>query len=303
MDSVLAMIRQSSSESPAKTLKGTTSGSSMRFSIRSMFCLASINTYLEKKADVDRLTKLVIKPPAIDGSSEAHWKNLSEELHKISLDESISSRLLARALSNLPTILANVDIFTHVAAKIFSSQREGDQFGTLMAGSWSLGSDAIATEEQAAALINSYNWTEHVEDNDQDDASRALEVLMGAKIRMGNFGDLTVYELIREMSPSYRVLTTISEKECDAALRRHGIRVDRKTDEILFGTGVTNLKQLVEKSNFVTDLRGQLLRLPDATRYNDKSMRFNGHASKCVSIKLSNILDDEDKRADDESPL
>lgn len=302
MEAILAMIRQSSSESQAKTLKGTVSGSSMRFSIRSMFCLASINTNLGKQADADRLTKLVIRAPAKDGSGEEHWNTLSDELHKISTDETIANRLLARALALLPNILANVDVFTRAAAKFFGTQREGDQFGTMMAGAWSLCSDNVATDEQAMKMMERYDWGEHTEDHDQDDATKALESVLGAKIRMGAVGDLSVYELVRECSPAHK-LDVVSIKEADASLKRHGIRVEREAGLLLFGTSVSNLKQLVEKTAYVTDLRGQLLRIPNATNFDNKPMRFNGHASKCVTIPLSQILDGEEVATDDERPI
>lgn len=292
MEQILAMIRQSSSESQAQTLKGTISGSSMNFSIRSMFCLASVNTNLDKKADVDRLTKLVIRSPdPLNGAD--HWDKLGDELHKISTDETIASRLLARALVMLPTILKNVDVFTRAAARFFGSQREGDQFGTMMAGAWSLCSDEVATDEQADKMMSRYDWGEHTEDNEQDDAERALEAVLGAKIRIGTAGDLTVYELVRESLTAYKEMDSVTAKEADAALRRHGIRVDLKTDALLFGTSVSNLKKLVERTSFVTDLRGQLLRLPDAHRNEDKALWFNGHKSKCVAIKLSPLLKDD----------
>lgn len=303
VESILAMIRQSSSESQAKTLKGTISGSSMNFNIRSMFCLASVNTNLDKKADVDRLTKLVIRSPATDGSGEEHWRKLEDELHRIEGDETISARLLARALILMPIIHQNVTVFGRAAAKFFGSQREGDQFGTMIAGAWSLTNDTVATEEQAKAMIESFTWKEHVEDHDQNDAQIALEAVLSAKIRMGAAGDLSVHELIRETTTLHGN-GIVGAKEADAALRRHGIRVELKTNQLLFGTSVSNLKKLVERSSFVTDLRGQLLRLPDATRYQDKAMRFNGLNSKCVSIVLGTLLDDSnDGYEDDGSPL
>lgn len=302
MEGILAMIRQSSSESQAKTLKGTVSGNSMRFSIRSMFCLASINTNLGKQADADRLTKLVIRAPAKDGSGEEHWNILSDELHKITTDETIANRLLARGLALLPQILQNVEVFSRAASKFFGSQREGDQFGTMMAGAWSLCSDSVATDEQAMKMMERYDWDEHTEDHDQDDATKALESVLGAKIRMGSLGDLSVYELVRECSPTHK-LDVVSFKEADAALKRHGIRMEREAGVLLFGTSVSNLKQLVEKTAYVTDLRGQLLRIANATNYDNKPMRFNGHASKCVAIPISQILEGEEVQLDDERPI
>lgn len=298
IEAILATIRQASTESQAETLKGTISGQSMRFCIRSMFCMASINTNLGNKADIDRLTRLVVRPPARDGSSEDHWKKLSDELYKISTDDEISSRLLSRALKLLPVILKNVEVFTRAASKHFGSQREGDQFGTMLAGAWSLTNDDLATEEQAEAMITGYEWKEHLEESDQDDAERCLGDVLDAKIRVGSVGELSVYELIRECSLTHQT-GILQAKDADAALRRHGIRVEIKDKILIFGTSVKSLKELVAKSSYATDLRGQLLRLQGADRYENKPLKFNGRNSKVVTIPLMPILDGEAENPDE----
>lgn len=298
VESILAMIRQASTETPAKTLKGTLSGSAQNFHIRSMFCLASVNTAIEKKADIDRLTKLVIRPPASAVEAEADWEKLRDELHKIKTDTELPSRLLARALSMLPVIHGNIEVFTAVAAKFFGTQRDGDQFGTLLAGCWCLVHSHVASPEEAEKMMAFYDWKEHTEDHDQDDAQRALAAVLGAKLRVGNIGELTVYELIRETSPMHREGTCANDV-AEATLKRHGIRVDYQTNTLLFGTGVDNLKALVDKMDFVTDLRGQLLRVEGATRV-DRTVRFMGSASKCIGVPLGPILGEEKPQKDEE---
>ncbi len=231
----------------------------------------------------------MIRPSGPD--SEAHWAKLEDELHKITSDETISQRLLARALDMLPVVHATIDVFARAAAAKFGSQRHGDQYGTLLAGCWCLTHDAVPTAEQAQALLDRYEWAEHTEGHDEDDASEALKAVLNAKIRMP--GSVTVFELIQDAHPGHRV-GRIDQGEADAALRRHGIRVETSAsgDYLLFGTGVPNLKDLVRHSAFSTDLRGQLLRLPDATRWNDKTMKFAGAASKCIAIPLAPLFDD-----------
>jgi hypothetical protein len=300
VEALLSLIRQASTESPAKTLKGTMGGTAQNFHVRSMFCLASVNTAIDKKADIDRLTKLVIRPPANATDAEEQWVKLRDELHKIKTDETLPSRLLARALSMLPIIHENIAVFTHVAAKFFGTQRDGDQFGTLLAGCWCLVHNHVASAEEADKMIRFYDWNEHTEDHDQDDAQRALAVLLGSKLRVGNIGELSVFELIRECSPVHR------ENVCDhlvaeSTLNRHGIRIDFLAGVLLLGTSVPNLKALVEKMDFVTDLRGQLLRVKGATRI-DKSVRFFGSVSKAVGIPIASILGDG-HLPEDESPL
>lgn len=300
IENIMSLIRQTSSESQAETLKGTVSGESQHYQIRSMFCLASINVNLPTKADIDRLTKLVIKAPKDAGTD--NWPELEAELNKIDLDETISARLLARALDLMPVILRSIDVFRKVAAKHFGSQRDGDQFGTLLAGCWCLMKSYVPSEAEAMVLIGGYKWDEHTEDQDQDDSGKALEALLSAKIRMGGGrSDLTIYELARESTTSFRTGANAMEiAEAEDTLRRHGIIVDSTGGKMLFGTSVSNLKDLVAKMSAITDLRGQLLRINGAERVASKS--FNGSKSKCVSIPLAPILGDA-KEADNDEPF
>lgn len=302
MDSIIAMIRQTSSETQAEILKGTVSGDSQHYQIRSMFCLASINVNLPGKADIDRLTKLVVNatPPGTPGAQE-HWAELEAELTRIDEDPEISGRLLARALSLMPVILESVKVFRKAAAKYFGTQRDGDQFGTLLAGCWCLQKHHVPTEPEAIVLIKGYDWAEHIEDHDQNDAGKALEGLLSSKIRMtGSVGDLTVYELIREASPLHREGGKVDAADAAATLRRHGIIPDFKTDILLFGTSVSTLKELIEKMPSITDLRDQLLRINGAIRI-DTTHSFNGSKSKCIGIPLKPILGE--KEAQDELPI
>lgn len=300
MENLISLIRQTSTESQAETLKGTVSGDSQHYQIRSMFCLASINVNLPTKADVDRLTKLSIMAPK--GEAADHWPKLEAELNKIEEDETISSRLLARSLNLMPVILATVKVFRKAAAQHFASQRLGDQFGTLLAGCWCLQKSHVPSEAEALVLIKGYDWKEHTEDQDQDDASRALEALLGAKVRMGGgMPDKTVFELVRECSPKH-CEGVVEAKVAIAQLATHGMRVDLKAGILLFGTSVTNLKDLIKNMPAVTDLRDQLLRIPGGARV-DKTTSFNGSKSKCVSIPLGPILGDGKEEEEDDKPF
>lgn len=300
VEAILSMIRQSSSESQAMTMKGTVSGDAMHFHVRSMFCVASINTNLDGKADIDRLTALTVRPPAPAGSADDKWGQLEEELHKMANDDGLSRRLLARCLRMMPIIHQNIAVFIKAAAQKFGNQRQGDQFGTLAAGAWCLSYSFVASPEQATAMLDAYDWKEHTENLDQDDAAKALESVMSAKIKVGTLGDLSVFEIIREANPSYRK-GVLEMAAAEDTLKRHGLRLDLKEDKLIFGTSVSTLKHLVEKCAFVTDLRGQLLRLPGASRL-ENAMRFNGTNSKCVAIPLSKLLDGEE-RIEDQPPI
>ena len=292
MKSILTTVRQSSTETSAQTAKGTISGQGMRFHVRSMFCLASINTMLDKDSDRSRITPLVLRPPTKTATVDAQWVQLEDELHKIKRAGTWPSRLLARSLSMLPTILANVEVFCKAAALRFGTQRLGDQYGTLLAGAWCLTSSVVATEADALAMIDSYDWSEHKDAGDGlDDPAKALASVMEAKIRVSN-NDITVYEMIAAASGRAVGSGTLDVDVCVDVLRRNGIRI--KGTEALFGTGSKSLKKLVEDTAYATDIRGQLLRVQGANVAGNQTFKFAGVTSKVVAIPLPLILGDDE---------
>lgn len=304
VEAILSMVRQASSETQAKVMKGSSGGAAMSFLIRSMFCLASINTQLNKKSDIDRLTRLNIAGTDDEGP-ENRWDELDEDLHKIEMDDTLPNRFLARAIAMIPVITKSVEVFTTVAARQFNSQRYGDQFGTLLAGVWCLACDHAPSEKAAATLIARFNWSEHIEDSIDDDAERALEAILGSSVQVGTSGPHSIYKLICEVvhpSPKQGILNDIFTRECEDVLKQHGIRVDKTDRLLLFGVSVTKLQQLVSKLSFGTDLKGQLARIKDASRFDGKSLKFNGVSSRVIAIPLDPILDDSDSFSLD-SPL
>lgn len=292
MKAILTTARQSSSETSAQTAKGTISGDGMRFHVRSMFCFASINTMLDKDSDASRITPLVLRPPAKSGSTDDQWQALEEELHKISRSGEWPARLLARSLSMLPTILANVDVFVRVAAARFGTQRTGDQYGTLLAGAWSLTSSKVATPQEAMAMIDSYDWTEHTEiTGGPADPEKALAAIMESKMRVMNT-DVTIYEILSEACGRPAASITIGSDACLDILRRNGIRVEG--DTLLFGVNTGTLKALVKDTAYATDLRGQLSRLPGASNMGNKTRKFAGVNSKLIGVPLSLVIEDDE---------
>lgn len=295
ISAVLTMIRQSSSESMAETAKGTVNGDGMHFHIRSMFCVASINTMLDKDSDSSRLTKLVIRPTR-PGDND-NWQELEERLHKITTDDEMPGRILARALQMLPTILANVKAFTAAAGKHFGKQRIGDQLGTLMAGAWSLTQDTVATEAQALAMITSYDWTEHNDTGGANDPMKALGAVLEAKIRV-NGTDYSVYELVERAANGIGGPSGLESVACQDTLKRNGIRIERhpttNVEYLVFSNTSPALRDLVAKTAYATDLKGQLLRVENASKMDNKSYKFSGTASKGVGIPLDQILEQDD---------
>lgn len=287
---VLAMVRQASTESQALTLKGTAGGDAMAFHIRSMFCLASIQVGLKQQADIERMTVLSILPKESDPFPAETWKRIDEALLVMQRDETLPGRLLRRCMNLLPITLKNIKTFSEAAAMRFGSQRDGDQYGTLLAGAWSLVSDDLAPIEAALAMIDSYDWSEHRENNEVDEGERALASLMGALIRVHGGADVTVNELIRVATGRVVDSVTVGMAGAEALLQRHGMRTEGST--LILANGHTELKRLMEGTPFEADLRGVLLRVKGAMRH-PKAIKFSGVVSRAIALPLDNLLDDD----------
>lgn len=298
IQSILALIRQASTESDAETLKGTTDGSGMTYHIRSMFCLASIQVALKHKADIDRLTVLTLKSSnPNDASSGGEWAQMREAMYQLAgrEDSMIQRRLLRRCIDLLPTTLKNIEVFSTVGADVFGSQRHGDQYGALLAGAWSLVSTEVATAEQARQMFSSYNWQELRDDHDADESQRALQALMEAHVRVKGGVELTVYELVKAASGHETGIAEINEITADAILQRHGMRL--KSGYLVMANGSKELGRLMQGSAFEADWRGVLLRIPGADKNDNKAERFSGVPTKCIRIPMGPVVGEKPQPA------
>ena len=291
IQNVLSMVRQASTESQAETLKGTAGGDAMSFHIRSMFCLASIQVGIKYQADIERMTVLSLLPKRDDNNAVETWERIKEALHVINRDETLPGRLVRRSLNILPVTLKNIEVFSKAAAIRFGSQRDGDQYGTLLAGAWSLVDDGVATLEMALSYVDQFDWSEHRENNETDEGERALAVLMGALIRIPGSAEVTVNELIRKAQGQDVDGLTMQPNSAEAVLQRHGMRTDGR--RLILSNTSTELRRLVEGTPFEADLRGVLLRVKGADRYDNRSIKFSGIASKAISLPLDHLLTDD----------
>ncbi|HGX3708922.1 TPA: toprim domain-containing protein [Escherichia coli] len=288
IEGLLALARQSSSDTPARTLKGTAIGVSMQYHIRSMFCFSSINTLLSKQADADRLTRLEILPPHL--RKEDNWGELEEDFHKVNTWDGLSAKLVTRALSMATVIMDTINVFKRVGQKFFNSARIADQYGTLMAGAWCLTRDQVPTNEEAHEMLAAYEWDEHINKDDKDDSRQALSVLMSSFID-SNIGRYTVYQLVlMELGKADNGM--IDRSKAKTALRTHGIALNTTKNTICFAPKNPNLAKLVADHAFANDLRGQLKRLPEAGNNDNKPIRFDSGTEKVISLPLSMVVEE-----------
>lgn len=291
VQNVLSLIRQASSESAAKTLKGTAGGDAMQFTIRSMFCLSSIQVGMKHQADFERLTVLALRPKREELDAADSWQKLKDRLYLIGRDETLPRRLLRRSLDLLPVTLQNIQVFVDAASRKFGSVREGDQYGTLMAGCWSLMHSTVATPMEAATLIDAYDWEEYRENVDADESMKALSAMMECQLHGAKGGTFSLFEVVMAAA-CIDMAAGIQPVDADLLLQRHGMRL--VGGDLLLSNNSHAMSDMMRNTAYAADIRGQLLRVPGVHRC-AKSVRFNGVVSKCIAIPLRLLTDGGDR--------
>ena len=289
MQAILGLARVASSESKASTLKGTPEGDTQRFVIRSMFLMSSIGTSLKQGADRSRFAQLTLRSHSEipKGERLAHWEALDRDLDR-HISEEIGRRLQARTISLIPTIRASIRVFTRVAAERFDSQRLGDQYGTLLAGAWSLQSSAIVSEEQARQLIDQNNWEPYSQATEIPDERRCIQRILQHQVRVEAEKTLTrsIGELV-ELALHRETDFFIEASLAQSTLGRNGIKVD--AGALLVSNNAEAIANILRDTSWSNCWPTILSRLPGATKAGSVYFRGAGTNSRAVRIPIDAV--------------
>lgn len=231
VQNVLSLARVASSEG-GKIYKGTTSGGSNSFEIRSMFCVSSINVALFQKADLDRFCVLPLRKDHMDKDD---WTKFEAEILELATVEN-GRALIARTLEQIPTIKANAKVLARALAQRFG-QRFGDQHGTLLAGAWSLEANGGGelSLETAKQWIDMMDWeTREVDESDADELKCRDAILqhlvdhaVGQRAQLGEMVECVV---------TGQPLRATTAGELSQILGRWGLKVLRRGHDQFPGT-------------------------------------------------------------------
>jgi putative DNA primase/helicase len=299
IQSILALARVSSSSGRGVIGKGGADGTAQAYNIRSMFLLCSISTALKQGADQSRFAQLTLRNPSFMPKPEraAHWAQLDADITEHCTTE-VGQRMMLRMVQQIPIIRDSVAVFRRAAADRFDSQREGDQYGTLLAGAWSLTHSRPATIEDAYSMIDGSNWDAYKEQTEADE-ERCLQHILQHQVRVEtervevNGGKVfnravtltrTVWELI-EATKGGEDSSEVSQDAAESHLGRIGLRV--ADDRLLIANTALGLQRILAETPWAHSWPTVLFRLPGAQK--PGKVRFKGmsHNSRAVSIPLA----------------
>jgi putative DNA primase/helicase len=294
MQNILALARVASSESHATMLKGSPGGDVTRYNIRSMFLMSSIATALKQGADRSRFAQLTLRSPTELPKEQriAHWDALDRDLDR-HITSDVALRLIARTVQLVPVIRQSVRIFSRVAAEHFDSQRLGDQYGTLLAGAYSLMSSQVPTDAQARALIDQNKWEAYSQTTEVPDERRCIQRILQHQVRVES-DDKTVTRTLGELveiACHHLADMDVSSSQANNTLCRHGLRVDLLDDQqvLLVSNTAEAIGAILRDTPWSHSWSTVLSRLPGATKAGTVHFRGVGAKSRAAALQISGL--------------
>lgn len=297
IQNILSLARVASSSGRGVIGKGGADGTAQSFTIRSMFLLCSVSTALKQGADQSRFAQLTLRNPSFMPKPErtAHWSALDAAITEFCTAEN-GHRLLLRMVRQIPVIRDSVAVFRRAAAERFDSQRQGDQYGTLLAGAWSLMNSRPATIDDAYQLIDGNVWDAYREQTEADE-ERCLQHILQHQVRVEtervevNGGKVfnravtltrTVWELIEAARSSDDASAEITAEAAEPHLGRIGLRVSN--GRLLIANTALGLQRILADTPWGHSWPTVLARLPGAEKAG--KVRFKGMSTSSRAVSL-----------------
>ncbi len=294
VDDVLSMVVRASSETGADLLKGGGDGKANAYKSRSMFIFSSIAVNLKQHAARTRVSVLSLYTEPETPESLAQFNTMMDTIYG-TLTDSYIQALQARAVHMIPTIRRNAKVFTEAAAIALKDRRAGDQIGALLAGAYGLYSTAEITREKAVEWINSQNWDDVTEANEQKDESACLTHILSHQLRVeteiGAVRTRTIGELIGKAAGMLPNDGDVTPRDAMDVLMRHGFMVS-KNQEGVHAVRIAHphkeIKRILAETAWQESYGRTLMRIPNAERLTPR--KFGASSYRSVEITVESIF-------------
>lgn len=263
MQEVIALMRQSSTESSMKTVKGSANHKAITFHTRSCFLISSTSYSPKHDVDHSRISLLTLKPlNKLTGEElrqrNKRWRELRQKIDKAITPE-LGNRWITNSIKELPNIRANAEKFSDYFADYFADARAGDQAGHLAAGAYAIDvGGLIESEDQLLGYVNRYNWTPLIDNSEESQEEDLLQEILQLKIWINGIKryELSIGEaLTKTEDPEWMTIQT--------KLNEAGIRII--SDKFFIANKCTFLKLELRSSSCGGTNWGKILkRMPYA---------------------------------------
>jgi putative DNA primase/helicase len=272
------------------TSRGGRDGVSMIYQLRCSLAISGINATIQNPADRSRIAS--VKRRRV---SPQEWADIKQRRSQI-ITTTTGVRLFRRVVSNLPTLLANIQAFT---AAIQANLPEGvparyaDTYGSLFAGAHLLVSTQRLSAEQAASWLET-RWAYRPDpDAGENPACQesfdCLDHLLSYSLGGPSESVRTLVDTVKTDKTSQGA----QAKKAYQLLGKYGVRVDPERGLYVANGG--KILDIFKATRWAEAAHKERLKdLPSATAHGEP-MRFKGGGShRCVLVPWSAVSLDSD---------
>lgn len=284
MTAIFSLARKSSDSKTIANFNGV-------YSMQSCFCFSAINPNVTQAPDLARMAFLKLRK-AQGKDADAEFKALCQKQGEV-LTEDFHRRLLGRSLDNIHVLRANIEAFSEALGDTDGGKRFGDQFGTLIAGAFSLTTSKPVTVKEAREWVEKQDWSWAHEDAGEKDGDKLLGTLMSLRVRYDYKGQMKESSISRLINATQVGNDEEMAAAC-TALGEYGIKVD--SSWLYVASPNISLVRMLKDSTWSSELtlKNGLLKLPGSGT--QEKVRFSSSLRKRgVKIPLSLAWHDENE--------
>jgi putative DNA primase/helicase len=288
IQAIIGLLRTAASTGQnSYTAKGTVTGDAITYQIRSMFALASIGGSLRQEADKARVSVLQMKNKEALREDErlAHWRAYEPRLDLVT--EEMGRALMSRTVGWLRDgrLLATIKTMRGAATGLLGTARSGDQYGTLLAGAWTLMADEPPAQDEARELVAAMGIGTYVSEQ-RPEGIRIMHSILQTEVRMDTTNGVKTFVVGELVDACAAGSQSQYEDEARKWLRAHGFEVDYDNlsgHTLAVATGSEWVQETLRGSPYSDSWASILRTLPGATLGHTR--RFHaGLRSRCLLI-------------------
>lgn len=294
VQSVLSLARSASYSDGGVIGKGTQTGTSKTYTIRSCFGLSSIGVHTNQQSDRSRFTILGLSD-FNDTPKKAEFPRFESKWMDLVTVEYVKA-LQSRTMSLMPIILKNARTFADAASHVINNRRIGDQIGSILAGAYSLVSSKEITYDNAVEWIREKEWDEEMGMAATKDEFQLLNIITQHVVRVeGSHGhwERNIGELVA-IAKTVLIDDHVTYDMAEKRLRRSGIMTNG--NKVFIANNHPAMKTIVSQTSWANNHNKILERLPGAERMDPRNF---GPAMTSRSVSLPFSLFFEEKQPED----
>ena len=283
IESIKKLARVASSESGGKIQHANNKS----YLIRSMFCIVSINAFLEEAADYNRFVELRFDANA-GGSEEAitkRWADLNRHLEAIPDD--FADRLFNTTLLRWEAFQQTTKKLKNLITTKTNNARAGDVYSVLLAGYWIFYNEAAITEAEASKMIAGGYWSDVLIASTENESADLLNQMLGFSVLDRHKHSIQVGELIKKQINGLGAYDDSGETAYNddrRLLSQCGFVV--KGGYLMVANSTEFLQYAMRTTSSPSGWHKQLMGINDAIYDGSKVSSFGGRSSRYTKLPL-----------------